>query len=67
MRGNVLVQARSNAFDWFVLFGGSGHGTLYLVAKIVETIGADVSHAAAITVPFPPTLVFESAGGTARV
>jgi len=44
---------RERCFDWLGYLADLGTGTLYLVAKSLETNGADVSHAAATTDAFP--------------
>ncbi len=45
MRGNVFSSSGNDAFDWLGYLADLGTGTLYLVAKSLETNGADVSHA----------------------
>jgi hypothetical protein len=45
MRGNVFGSSGNDAFDWLGYLADLGTGTLYLVAKSLETNGADVSHA----------------------
>ena len=45
MRGNVFSSRGNDAFDGLGYLADLGTGTLYLVAKSLETNGADVSHA----------------------
>ena len=45
MRGNVFSSSGNDAFDGLGYLADLGTGTLYLVAKSLETNGADVSHA----------------------
>ena len=45
MRGNVFSSAANDAFDWLGYLADLGTGTFYLVARLLETGGADVSHA----------------------
>jgi len=45
MRGNVFSSSGNDAFDWLGYLADLGTGTLYPVAKSLETNGADVSHA----------------------
>jgi hypothetical protein len=45
MRGNLFDSAARDAFDSLGYLADLGTGTFYLLAKSVETNGADVSHA----------------------
>jgi hypothetical protein len=45
MRGNLFNSAANDAFDSLGYLADLGTGTFYLVAKSLETNGADVSHA----------------------
>jgi hypothetical protein len=45
MRGNVFSSSGNDAFDSLGYFADLGAGTFYLVARSLETNGADVSHA----------------------
>jgi hypothetical protein len=45
MRGNVFNSNGNDAFDSLGYLADLGTGTFYLVAKSLETNGADVSHA----------------------
>ena len=45
MRGNLFTSAANDAFDSLGYLADLGTGTFYLVAKSLETNGADVSHA----------------------
>jgi hypothetical protein len=45
MRGNLFNSAANDAFDSLGYLADLGTGTFYLVAKSLETDGADVSHA----------------------
>jgi hypothetical protein len=45
MRGNLFNSAANDAFDSLGYLADLGTGTFYLVAKSLETSGADVSHA----------------------
>ena len=45
MRGNVFSSTANDAFDWLGYLADLGTGTFYLVARSLETGGADVSHA----------------------
>jgi len=69
MRGNVFGSSGNDAFDWLGYLADLGTGTLYLVAKSLETNGADVSHAGGDYGTRCPRHggCVESAGGTACV
>jgi hypothetical protein len=45
MRGNLFTSTANDAFDSLGYLADLGTGTFYLVAKSLETNGADVSHA----------------------
>jgi hypothetical protein len=45
MRGNVFTSSGNDAFDSLGYLADLGAGTFYLVARSLETHGADVSHA----------------------
>ena len=45
MRGNVFSSTANDAFNWLGYLADLGTGTFYLVARSLETGGADVSHA----------------------
>ncbi len=45
MRGNVFSSSGNDAFDALGYLADLGTGTFYLVARSLETNGADVSHA----------------------
>ncbi len=45
MRGNVFSSTANDAFDSLGYLADLGTGTFYLVARSLETDGADVSHA----------------------
>jgi hypothetical protein len=45
MRGNLFNSAANDAFDSLGYLADLGTGTFYLLAKSLETNGADVSHA----------------------
>jgi len=45
MRGNVFTSSGNDAFDSLGYLADLGAGTFYLVARSLETDGADVSHA----------------------
>jgi hypothetical protein len=45
MRGNVFSSKGNDAFDSLGYLADLGTGTFYLVARSLETNGADVSHA----------------------
>src|SRR6202045_5114687 len=45
MRGNVFSSSGNDAFDSLGYLADLGTGTFYLVARSLETSGADVSHA----------------------
>jgi hypothetical protein len=45
MRGNLFTSNANDAFDSLGYLADLGTGTFYLVAKSLETNGADVSHA----------------------
>ena len=45
MRGNVFSSSGNDAFDSLGYLADLGTGTFYLVARSLETNGADVSHA----------------------
>jgi len=45
MRGNVFTSGGNDAFDSLGYLADLGAGTFYLVARSLETNGADVSHA----------------------
>ena len=45
MRGNLFTSAANDAFDSLGYLADLGTGTFYLLAKSLETNGADVSHA----------------------
>lgn len=45
MRGNLFNSAANDAFDSLGYLADLGAGTFYLLAKSLETNGADVSHA----------------------
>jgi hypothetical protein len=45
MRGNVFSSRGNDAFDSLGYLADLGTGTFYLVARSLETNGADVSHA----------------------
>jgi hypothetical protein len=45
MRGNVFSSRGNDAFDALGYLADLGTGTFYLVARSLETSGADVSHA----------------------
>ena len=45
MRGNVFTSAANDAFDSLGYLADLGTGTFYLLARSLETKGADVSHA----------------------
>jgi hypothetical protein len=45
MRGNVFTSGGNDAFDALGYFADLGTGTFYLLARSLETKGADVSHA----------------------
>jgi hypothetical protein len=45
MRGNVFSSRGNDAFDSLGYLADMGTGTFYLVARSLETNGADVSHA----------------------
>jgi hypothetical protein len=45
MRGNLFDSAAKDAFDSLGYLADLGTGTFYLLAKSLETSGADVSHA----------------------
>jgi hypothetical protein len=45
MRGNLFNSAANDAFDSLGYLADLGTGTFYLLAKSLETKGADVSHA----------------------
>ena len=45
MRGNVFSSRGNDAFDSLGYLADLGAGTFYLVARSLETNGADVSHA----------------------
>jgi len=45
MRGNVFTASGNDAFDSLGYLADLGTGTFYLVARSLETNGADVSHA----------------------
>src|SRR5258708_35824638 len=44
MRGNVFSSTANDAFDALGYLADLGTGTFYLVARSLETGGADVSH-----------------------
>jgi hypothetical protein len=45
MRGNVFSSSGNDAFDSLGYLADLGTGTFYLLARSLETSGADVSHA----------------------
>jgi len=45
MRGNLFTSTANDAFDSLGYLADLGTGTFYLLAKSLETNGADVSHA----------------------
>jgi hypothetical protein len=45
MRGNVFASSGNDAFDSLGYLADLGTGTFYLLARALETNGADVSHA----------------------
>ena len=45
MRGNVFTSSGNDAFDALGYLADLGAGTFYLLARSLETHGADVSHA----------------------
>jgi hypothetical protein len=45
MRGNVFSSHGSDAFEYLGYLADMGTGGFYLVAKLIETDGSDVSHA----------------------
>ncbi len=45
MRGNVFSSSANDAFDALGYLADLGTGTFYLLARSLETNGADVSHA----------------------
>jgi hypothetical protein len=45
MRGNVFTSGGNDAFDSLGYLADVGAGTFYLLARSLETNGADVSHA----------------------
>jgi hypothetical protein len=45
MRGNVFTSTGNDAFDSLGYLADLGTGTFYLLARSLETKGADVSHA----------------------
>src|SRR5258708_19826938 len=45
MRGNLFSSRGNDAFDSLGYFADLGTGSFYLVARSLETNGADVSHA----------------------
>src|SRR5216684_3227810 len=45
MRGNVFSSSGNDAFDSLGYLADLGTGAFYLVARSLETSGADVSHA----------------------
>jgi hypothetical protein len=45
MRGNLFSSRANDAFDALGYLADLGTGTFYLVARFLETNGADVSHA----------------------
>jgi hypothetical protein len=45
MRGNVFTSSGNDAFDTLGYLADLGTGTFYLLARTLETNGADVSHA----------------------
>jgi hypothetical protein len=45
MRGNVFSSSGNDAFDALGFLADLGTGTFYVVARSLETSGADVSHA----------------------
>jgi hypothetical protein len=45
MRGNVFTSSGNDAFDSLGYLADLGTGTFYLLARALETNGADVSHA----------------------
>ena len=45
MRGNVFSSGGNDAFDSLGYLADLGTGAFYLVARLLETSGADVSHA----------------------
>jgi hypothetical protein len=46
MRGNVFAAHASDIFDFFGYLGDLGSGVFYLLAKVLEPLGPDVSRAA---------------------
>jgi hypothetical protein len=45
MKGNVFTRQGSDAFDTLGFIADMGTGSFYLLARAIETSGADVSHA----------------------
>jgi hypothetical protein len=45
MKGNVFTRQGNDAFDTLGFIADMGTGSFYLIARAIETSGADVSHA----------------------
>lgn len=45
MRGNIFTSNGNDAFDSLGYIADLGTGSFYFIAKSLETVGADVSHA----------------------
>jgi hypothetical protein len=45
MKGNVFTRQGNDAFDTLGYIADLGTGSFYLFARVIETSGADVSHA----------------------